>query len=185
MKKKKSEFRKYDRESRLWISGYYVMYGYWYKFLQYAERDTIQTVDWSKYQGWGGAETVLNTPFRKWWLENWKDLFGVENPSDKSKFSMSSDRTKPVAVKVALRVYENKHRGNSLDIYDFLRTKYADSDMGSLNGYAFEAQSIKERNRTVKRYMTQAETILDNVCIGKFPTQQVSSVQTSPKLKSQ
>ena len=170
MKKKKSEFRKYDRESRLWISGYYVMYGYWYKFLQYAERDTSRTVDWSKYQGWGGAETVLNTPFRKWWLENWKDLFGVENPSDKSKFSMSSDRTKPVAVKVALRVYENKYRGNSLDIYNFLRTKYADSDMGSLDGHAFEAQSIKERNRTVKRYMSQAETILDNVCIGKFPT---------------
>ena len=88
-KNKESEFRKYDSESRLWISGYYVMYGYWYKFLQYAERDTSRTVDWSKYQGWGGAETVLNTPFRKWWLQHWKDLFGVENPSDKSKFSIS------------------------------------------------------------------------------------------------
>ena len=172
-KNKESEFRKYDSESRLWISGFYVMYGYWYKFLQYAERDTTRTVDWTKYQGWGGPEIVLKTPFRRWWLENWKDLFGVENPSDKSKFSMSSDRTKSTAVKTALRVYENKHRGDNSDIFFYLQSKYPTSKLGSISVSSdklIESESFtKEYNRTIKRYLKQSETILDNVCIGKFP----------------
>ena len=172
-KNKESEFRKYDSESRLWISGFYVMYGYWYKFLQYAERDTTRTVDWTKYQGWGGPEIVLKTPFRRWWLENWKDLFGVENPTDKSKFSMSSDRTKSTAVKTALRVYENKHRGDNFDIFDYLQSKYPNSKLGSItvsrNKLMRQSSLEKEINRTIKRYLKQSETILDNVCIGKFP----------------
>jgi hypothetical protein len=173
--------RKYDKDSKLWIPDYYVLYAYWYRFLQIAVEEN-RDIDWEKYEGWGGPEVIQNTKFRKWWLENWKELFGVRTEllaghsspyvgvtKSSRRFHLSTNRPKRNGIKVALRVYENKHRGNSLYIYDFLRTKYADSVMGSLNGYASKAQSIKERNRTVKRYMSQAEKHLDNVCVGKFP----------------
>jgi len=42
-------------------------------------------------------------------------------------------------------------------------------DMGSINANNETSWDTKEVNRTIKRYMSQAEIILDNVCIGKFP----------------
>lgn len=145
------------------------MYGYWYKFLRLAELDPNRTVDWSQYDGWGGSETILTTPFRRWWLERWQDLFGVSDPADKSKFSMSTDRTKPVAVKVALRVYENRHKQSYVDIFYDLHARYPKSDMGSISARSETAWDTKEVNRSIKRYMEQAEKILDHVCEGKFP----------------
>ena len=86
---------------------------------------------------------------------------------------MSSDRTKSEAVKTALRVYENKHRGDNFDIFDHLQSKYPTSKLGSISVSSkklIESPSLKkEINRTIKRYMKQSETILGNVCIGKFP----------------
>ena len=42
--------------------------------------------------------------------------------------------------------------------------------MGSIDAGAFgNAVDTKEVNRTINRYMSQAEKHLDNVCVGKFP----------------
>ena len=77
--KKVSEWRKYDRKTNRWIQDYYIVYQFWFQFLQHAERDPTRIVDWSLYKGWGGANVVLGSRFRAWWLDRWVDLFSVES----------------------------------------------------------------------------------------------------------
>ena len=56
---------------------------------------------------------------------------------------------------------------------EYLNKKYVKKkgiDMGSINAIkAKTAWDTKEVNRTINRYMSQAEKHLDNVCVGKFP----------------
>ena len=167
--------RKYDKDSKLWIPDYYVLYAYWYRFLQIAIEEN-RDIDWTRYEGWGGPEVIQNTKFRKWWLEHWKELFGVKTELGVSRssrrFRLSTKKPKRNGIKVALRVYENKHRGENWEIMEYLNKKYVEKkgiDMGSINANNETSWDTKEVNRTIKRYMGQAETILDNVCIGKFP----------------
>ena len=72
----KSPYIRYDKSQGLWIQHRKVVYLYWYKFLQHAERDDRYNVDWSRYESWGGRETVMETKFDVWWKEYWRDLFG-------------------------------------------------------------------------------------------------------------
>ena len=180
--------RKYDKDSKLWIPDYYVLYAYWYRFLQIAVEEN-RDIDWTRYEGWGGPEVIQNTKFRKWWLEHWKELFGVKTELGVSRssrrFRLSTKKPKRNAIKVALRVYENKHRGENWEIMEYLNKKYVEKKgiekylerrkqkvniMGSIDAGAFgNAVDTKEVNRTINRYMSQAEKHLDNVCVGKFP----------------
>lgn len=169
MIRKKSEYIRYDKKSKLWIAGRYVMYAYWYKCLGYAELDSERTVNWGKYVGWGGPSVVLNTRFEKWWDERWTDLFGVVDQFDNSKYPLSSNRYQATAIKVAIRVYESRHLNDNYEIFQYLRKKYPNSSMKSIDANAEFAWEKKEVNRTINRYLKQANKMLDNVCMGKFP----------------
>jgi hypothetical protein len=112
---------KYRKDVRLWIPSRKITYLYWFKFLQLAERDPNRTVDWSKYEGWGGSNVVLGQKFDDWWEERWMDLFGIQNEGDEPKFPLSTKRPKTDAIRYALRIYENRHRGSNWEIAIWLK----------------------------------------------------------------
>ena len=70
----KSPYIRYDKSAGLWIQHRKVVYLYWFKSLQHAERDDRYEVDWSQYKSWGGREVVMVTKFDVWWKEHWSDL---------------------------------------------------------------------------------------------------------------
>ena len=105
---KTSRWVKYDRKSKLWIQSNKRIYVYWFKFLQYAENDSNRQVDWSEYEGWGGADVVLNTKFDAWWNKRWKTLFGYKLDETEPMYSLSTDKPQPDGVRYSLLVYELK-----------------------------------------------------------------------------
>jgi len=107
---------KYRKDVHLWIPSRKVTYLYWFKFLQLAEHDPSRTVDWSKYQGWGGSKAVLGQKFDDWWQSHWMHLFGVKNEGDEPRFPLTTKRPKTDAMRYALRIYENRHRGSTWEI---------------------------------------------------------------------
>lgn len=159
----KREYRKY-REG-LFIPHRYVLYVYWYQFLKIAHQEN-RKINWKKYEEWGTPEELFSQSFRKWWEKNWKRLFSEQTPDGRTgKFIMSSERTKPDAIKTALEVYKNKDKEN-WDIVIYLQKKYPNKMM-SITGQG--ATETKEVNRTMKRYRKQSEDILQNVCECQFP----------------
>ena len=182
---KTSRWVKYDAKSGLWIQSNKRIYLYWYSFLQHAEKDPTRTVDWTKYDGWGGAEAVLNTKFDGWWRAHWKDLFGIPNEGDEPKFPLSTNRPKENGLRYALLVYENHEIGDLWEIAKHIaKREWRERKLG-LTSNAFdyaspqalsEKQDVEEhryRKRytqsKVGRYRRNAEKHLDNVCKGIFP----------------
>ena len=181
---KNSRWVKYDPKSRMWIQSKKVIYFYWYSFLQHAERDPTRTVDWTKYDGWGGAESVLHTKFDGWWRSHWKDLFGIPNEGDAPKFPLSTNRPKENGLRYALLVYEKRELGSMWDIARDIAKEERRRKLG-LTSRAFDyatPSSIREKidveersyrkrytQSKVGRYKKNAEVHLDNVCQGIFP----------------
>ena len=175
---------KYDPKSRMWIQSKKVIYFYWYSFLQHAERDPTRTVDWTKYDGWGGVERVLHTKFDGWWTSHWKDLFGIPNEGDEPKFPLSTNRPKENGLRYALLVYEKRELGSMWDIARGIAKEERRRKLG-LTSRAFDyatPSSIREKidaeersyrkrytQSKVGRYKKNAEIHLDNVCQGIFP----------------
>ena len=125
----KSEWLRYDKQSGLWLRHRKRVYLYWFKFLQEAEVSDEYEVDWSKYDGWGGANAVLGMRFDDWWNDNWQDLFGVKKGADRhidknavSKYELTSTKYKTEAIRLALLVWQKRNvksdakRGNNLAI---------------------------------------------------------------------
>ena len=181
---KTSRWVKYDRKSRLWIQSNKVIYFYWYSFLQHAERDPTRTVDWTKYDGWGGAETVLNTKFDGWWRSHWQDLFGIPNEGDEPKFPLSTKRPKEQGLRYALLVYERREMQDNWSIaMDIAKREWGYRKKGLTSGAfdnAVQKDWMKQDEPTrrqwkriaqsrVGRIMTRAEELLDGVCDGVFP----------------
>jgi len=50
-----------------WIPHRKRVFLYWFKYLQQAELSPRHNVDWTKYDGWGGANAVLGMKFDNWW----------------------------------------------------------------------------------------------------------------------
>ncbi len=98
-----------------WIQCRKRIYLYWFKFLRHAEESADHKVQWNKYRAWGGKEAVMNMRFDDWWEEHWKDCFGLDEKTNTCKH-MVSKRHKADGVRYALLVYENLHRGSTLDI---------------------------------------------------------------------
>lgn len=202
MKQKKKRYdprnrwsAKYRKDHKLWIPSRKITYLYWFRFLQLAEQDPSRTVDWSKYQGWGGANAVLGMKFDEWWEQHWIDLFGIENEGDEPKFPLTTKRPKTDGIRYALRIYENRHRGSTWDIavwlkrnekrvyfLDFFGKIKEDMDTKTRlrrdgHGNAIDDNSEAYLNtldkrdvqRKVSRYLKSAEQYLNNVCEGKFP----------------
>lgn len=186
---------KYQKDVGLWIPSRKITYLYWFKFLQIAERDPSLTIDWSKYQGWGGRDAILNMTFDDWWTEHWIDLFGIQKEGDVPKYPLSTKRPKTDAIRYALRLYENKHRGSTWEIAIWFKkhekrtyfleffgkideglnttTRLRRDDSGiaydeNRDAYLNRLQK-QDVQRKVVRYLKAADKHLNNVCNGIFP----------------
>ena len=108
----KSQYIKYDKTEGLWIQHRKVVFLYWFKFLQHAERSDQYKVDWKRYKSWGGRDVVMGTKFDVWWKKYWRDNFGFTegNPTDAPFFTDKNPQV--IAMRTALLIYENKHRGD-------------------------------------------------------------------------
>ena len=112
---------KYRKDEKLWIASRKISYLYWFKFLQLAEKEPNRKVDWRKYKSWGGKKVVMETKFDDWWKIYWIDCFGIENEGDTPKYPLTTKRPKTDAIRYALRLYENRHRGSTWDIAIYLK----------------------------------------------------------------
>ena len=117
----KSPYIRYDKSKGLWIQHRKVVYLYWYKFLQHAERDSRYNVDWGKYESWGGRETVMKTKFDVWWREHWCELFGfLEGQPETAKFHTKAT-PRADDLRTTLLIYENLHRGDYWTVGCYVR----------------------------------------------------------------
>jgi hypothetical protein len=112
---------KYRKDKELWIPSRKITYLYWFKFLQLAEKEPNRKVDWRKYKSWGGKKAVMETKFDLWWETYWVDCFGIENEGDIPKYPLTTKQPKSDAMRYALRLYENRHRGSTWDIAIYLK----------------------------------------------------------------
>jgi hypothetical protein len=112
----KSQYIKYDKPNKLWIQHRKVVYLYWFKFLQHAERSDKFSVKWDKYKTWGGREVVMNTKFDDWWKDHWKDLFSFAEGQLTNAPFHTKKKPEVIAMRTALLVYEKRHKGDKWDI---------------------------------------------------------------------
>ena len=105
-----------------WIGHRKRVYLYWFKYLQQAELSPRHTVDWTQYDGWGGANSVLGMKFDDWWNDNWKELFGTKDRSATPRYPISTKQPKTEALRLSLLCWERRDapvwgkRGNALSI---------------------------------------------------------------------
>ena len=103
----------------------------------------------------GGRDVVLNTKFDDWWESRWVDLFSVEDPLDKPRFDVSTDRPKADAYKIRLQVYELRHLTNG--------------EIGERVQGIHVGQETHEMHSRVGRHRRAASQHLKNVSEGIFP----------------
>ena len=172
----KSRWVKY--QDSLWIQSRKRIFLYWYKFLQHAERSEDYTVNWDRYEGWGGSNYVLNTKFDFFWNENWQKLFGVKKEGDKPLFPLSTKQPKADGLRYALLVYENLHRGSNWDIAKWIAQRETSKRGAGLTNYTFyyaleDGSEGKDTKLVIQsrvgRYKNAAKKHLENVCEGQFP----------------
>ena len=180
-----------------WIPHRKRVYLYWFKYLQEAERSDSFQVDWSKYEGWDGANSVLGQKFDDWWSDNWVDLFGTKDRSGSPRFAISTKQPKTEALRLSLLCWQRRDapvwgkRGNALSVakqvYEYelgingeKKARYGDDEFtaASMNPATFEAfdpegqEYVYDPQRLqsiVSRYLKNARRYLTNVCDGKFP----------------
>jgi hypothetical protein len=179
-----------------WIPHRKRVFLYWFKYLQQAELSPRHNVDWTKYDGWGGANAVLGMKFDNWWNENWKELFGTKDRKDTPKFSVSTTRVKTEGLRLSLLCWERRDapvwgkRGNALSIakqvYEYelgisgeKKPRYSEDEFsaGSMNpdtfviydedGHPHNDKQVLQSY--VSRYLKKARKYLANVCKGQFP----------------
>ena len=178
-----------------WISHRKRVYLYWFKYLQRAEKCDEYTVDWTQYDGWGGANAVLGMKFDDWWNDNWKELFGTQDRSATPKYPISTKQPKTEALRLSLLCWERRDapvwgkRGNALSIakqvYEYelgisgeKKPRYGEDEFtaGSMNPDTFQVidggEYVSDPQRLqsiISRYLKNAKKYLKNVCEGKFP----------------
>lgn len=178
-----------------WIAHRKRLYLYWFKYLQEAQLCEDYEIDWSKYNGWGGANEIMGTRFDDWWQNHWIELFGTKDRTDQPKFPISTKQPKTEALRLSLLCWQRRDapvwgkRGNALSIakqvYEYelgisgeKKARYGDDEFtaGSMNpgGYQsmndLEGANDKQRLQSiVGRYLKNARRYLANVCEGRFP----------------
>ena len=179
-----------------WIPHRKRVFLYWFKYLQQAELSPRHNVDWTKYDGWGGANAVLGMKFDNWWDDNWKELFGTKDRSETPKFPISTTRVKTEALRLSLLCWERRDapvwgkRGNALSIakqvYEYelgisgeKKPRYTDENFDAsfmnpeeedVSHWDNDELPHKQRLQSiVSRYLKNARKYLANVCKGKFP----------------
>jgi len=112
----KSQIIKYDKKNQTWIQHRKVVYLYWFKFLQHAERDPRFEVDWGKYRSWGGSNFVMAAKFDDWWKEYWLENFGFKKENEERSLFHTKKKPEIAAMRTSLFIYENQHRGSKWDV---------------------------------------------------------------------
>ena len=107
---------KYNKEHKVWLATRKMVYLYWFKYLQHAELDSKRTVDWTKYDGWGGSNSVLGLKFDDWWKEHYLGLFTIKNIGDIPRYPLSTTKPKIDSMRYSLKIYESRHIGSTWDI---------------------------------------------------------------------
>ena len=136
---KTSRWKRYDKNSGLWIGSSKRIYLYWFRFLQLAAEDPNRVVDWSLYESWGGKDVILNTKFDAWWNKRWKTLFGYkEGEEDKILYPLSKapsgNRTRPQPDGIMY----------SLLIYNLRNTPLLDGDENEVDGVVGDKWEIAQ-----------------------------------------
>ena len=170
--------RRVDGE-KIFLSSYKRTYLYWFKFLQECQSDKTRRVDWSKYQGWGGFNLLMDTDFDTWWNRNWINLFGHKK-GEEPKFKSSSINHKYEHLRTGLLVYEyglkypnkttieisqliqKRETQKRFVIQGFqLEDKVGDIDFGTGKGLHIQ--------KRISFYKKRTKEIMENVCKGIFP----------------
>ena len=170
--------RRVDGE-KIFLSSYKRTYLYWFKFLQECQSDKTRRVDWSKYQGWGGFNLLMDTDFDTWWNRNWVNLFGVKERGDTPKFP-TNPKTKISdynSLRLYLLIYEYGLKYPKLDSYEISqkiqkRETFKRHPVPSFTeGLGFDGGVIDKRviQRRMSNYRKRGKEIMDNVCKGVFP----------------
>ena len=174
-----STYVMYDNKTKLWVNHRKRVYLIWFKFLQHCHRDKNFKVDWSKYQGWGGWNLLMDTDFDTWWNRNWVNLFGVKERSDTPRFP-TNPKTKISdynSLRLYLLVYEYGLKYLKLDSYEISqkiqkRESFKRYPVPSFTeGIGYDGSHIDKRvvQRGMSRYRKRGKEIMDNVCKGVFP----------------
>ena len=128
----------------------------------------------AKRNSWGGAKVVLNTKFDDWWEERWITLFGYEGTRDgafidgqKPRYYLSTNRPKADGIRYALMVYQNRHRGGTLEIAEWIKSY--EQKKSQLRSGIFWVEETFELQSRIGRYRKNAHKILENVSVGVFP----------------
>ena len=152
----KSQYIKYDKASQLWIQHRKVVYLYWYKFLQHAEQGDYQ-VDWSKYELWGGKQTVMDTKFDAWWKEHWKVCFSFTKGNAQDAPYHTKSKPEVVALRTALLIYENRYRGSKWDIGCWVRKSEISKGREPSKSLEMAIETLETKGKRMTR-----EAILDD-----------------------
>ena len=174
-----SRYVMYDNKTKLWISHRKRVYLIWFKFLQHCHRDKKFKVDWSKYQGWGGWNLLMDTDFDTWWNRNWVNLFGVKERGETPKFP-TNPKTKISdfnSLRLYLLIYEYGLKYPKLDSYEISqkiqkRESFKRYPVPSFTqGLGFDGVEIDKKTvlRRVSNYKKRGKEIMENVCKGVFP----------------
>ena len=174
-----SRYVMYDNKTKLWISHRRRVYEVWFKFLQHCHIDKNFKVDWSKYQGWGGWNLLMDTDFDTWWNRNWVNLFGVTKRNDIPKFETNPE-TKISdfnSLRLYLLIYEYGLKYPKLDSYEISqkiqkRDSFKRYPVPSFTqGLGFDGGEIDKKTvlRRVSNYKKRGKEIMENVCKGVFP----------------
>ena len=140
-----------------WIECRKRIYLYWFKFLRHAEESSEHKVQWNKYRAWGGKDIVMNTKFDAWWEEHWKDCFGIDEETGRSKFHIDKN-PKADGIRYALLVYENLHRESTLDIAIAINSKES-LGRGIFTNIAKASEELKELAKMKRRGMTRKRVV--------------------------
>jgi hypothetical protein len=174
-----SRYVMYDKETKLWVNHRKRVYVVWFKFLQHCHRDKNFKVDWSKYQGWGGWNLLMDTDFDTWWNRNWVNLFGVKERGDIPKFP-TNPKTKISdynSLRLYLLVYEYGIKYPERPSYEVSQLIQKTESFkrypvpSFTEGLGFDVGLIDKRviQRRMSNYRKRGKEIMDNVCKGVFP----------------
>ena len=174
-----SRYVMYDKETKLWVNHRKRVYLIWFKLLQHCHRDKNFKVDWSKYQGWGGWNLLMDSDFDTWWKRNWVIVFGVKERGETPKFP-TNPKTKISdynSLRLYLLVYEYGLKYPTADTYEISqiiqkRERFKRYPVPSFTeGLDFDGRIINKRTvqRRMSNYKKRGKEIMENVCKGVFP----------------
>ena len=164
----KSEYVRYDKNSKLWIEVRKRNYLYWCKYLQICinrEHD----IDESKYQGWD-LDSIRNLHFDTWWKNHWEDLFGFEKPITEPSDTLVS-RIKTNYIRLSLLVFENINYGTNFEISEKIHIEESIKRYPTLFHYP-DQEGFYNRTyiiEVISRLKKKSKAIMKNVGLGVFP----------------